>query len=43
AEEVGKIILEDSEMRWYSPNNALVFASFFDLRFKNLNSYQREI
>ncbi|CAJ0763960.1 5114_t:CDS:2, partial [Entrophospora sp. SA101] len=43
AVKIGKIILEDSEMRWPSPNNALVFASFFDLRFKNLNSYQREI
>nr|CAG8588964.1 1490_t:CDS:2 [Entrophospora candida] len=43
AEKVGKIILKDSEMRWSSPNNALVFASFFDLRFKNLSSYQKNL
>ena len=38
AKEVGEIILEDLETRWSLPNDALVFASFFDLRFKSLSN-----
>jgi hypothetical protein len=43
AKEVGEIILEDLETRWSLPNDALVFASFFDLRFKSLSNYKRVI